>query len=87
MDALKNLIHARRQLETKVIDMDQIDYNAINERLRRFNNELEMLRNSCNDEKISIYLKGCINGNNFCRTFIHGYVTVNPDVKREERSG
>lgn len=65
--------------------MDRIDFNAINERLMRFNNELEMLINGCSDKEIKNYLRGCINGNNFCRSLIHGYVTYTPTTKEADR--
>ena len=66
--------------------MDRIDFEAINGRLMKFNNELEMLINGCNDKEIKNYLRGCINGNNFCRSLIHGYTKYEPEQTTKDRN-
>lgn len=54
--------------------MKHEEYDYINTRLMRENDTIRHLIDGCNDEEIKNYLRGCINGINFCRSVTFGYV-------------
>lgn len=72
--------------------MDQVDFDGINKSIMSFNEKLRILINSTHDEKIVQFLNGVITGNNFCRSWVHGYTrtedkcVLNPDKRQYDEA-